>query len=529
MKKIIAICLSVIACFTISGCRNSTSGSEDFSSDSSSVSESTGDSSSSLNDSNSSETSSDDENSSSGGGEDVVEVENIPVPFEPCTIIPLSGSETKTFEELLAEAVEVGFERCDFQICTLWSEPEKEAQYYEDLEEYAQKFVDTGMAMNIVHISFGQNWDPSETNETKRAAIVEKIAGVMERIDPFNPYGYNIHGSFEPVATSGASREAKKQATIKTFRELCDRTDNYVCIETLPRTCIGNTAVETVEIVEAVNKPNMGICLDTNHLLYEDPADSVLIMGEYIRTLHVSDYDGADERHWIPMSSNECIIDWARFIYNLKRVEYEGPFAYELEIYDLSVIMDNYKMLMALPEYTPPKLENGEKEGTLLKGSTSITYFVEDADGVKGQWNVGASNSDTAHVYTKRVEGADTLVFDLKGDWSSVEIVGRFCLRFNNKTYKYDAVNNVWVDENNQPCDDIVMTGEDGSLINFGEYGAFDNTEKVWHWTTFTIKNITTNLDIVFLCSEAPLADYWGKFVPAYIKNIVWRDSMCIS
>ena len=91
----------------------------------------------------------------------------------------------------------------------------------------------------------------------------------------------------------------------------------------------------------------MGVCFDTNHLLQEDPADAILILGKYIKALHVSDYDGLDERHWIPMSNEECIIDWARLIYNLKQVGYKGTFGYEATR-DPSEIMENYQLLMSL-------------------------------------------------------------------------------------------------------------------------------------------------------------------------------------
>ena len=40
-------------------------------------------------------------------------------------------------------------------------------------------------------------------------------------------------------------------------------------------------------------------------------------------TLHVSDFDGVDERHWMP---GKGIVDWNDVIAALVEVGYEGPF-----------------------------------------------------------------------------------------------------------------------------------------------------------------------------------------------------------
>jgi sugar phosphate isomerase/epimerase len=41
------------------------------------------------------------------------------------------------------------------------------------------------------------------------------------------------------------------------------------------------------------------VCFDTNHLLKESSEDFARAVGPHIVTLHVSDYDGKDERHWM--------------------------------------------------------------------------------------------------------------------------------------------------------------------------------------------------------------------------------------
>ena len=50
---------------------------------------------------------------------------------------------------------------------------------------------------------------------------------------------------------------------------------------------------------------------DTNHLLQETTEEFIRTVGGEISTLHVAEYDGIDERHWLP-GHEEGVITWAR-------------------------------------------------------------------------------------------------------------------------------------------------------------------------------------------------------------------------
>jgi sugar phosphate isomerase/epimerase len=92
--------------------------------------------------------------------------------------------------------------------------------------------------------------------------------------------------------------------------------------------------------------PDLRVCFDTNHCLIEDNCDYIRAVGPKIVTLHVSDYDFTDEKHWIP---GEGKNDWEGIIRTLEEADYSGRFLYETggaakcrEIYA------NYKSLMGL-------------------------------------------------------------------------------------------------------------------------------------------------------------------------------------
>ncbi len=57
--------------------------------------------------------------------------------------------------------------------------------------------------------------------------------------------------------------------------------------------------------------------------------DVVRDLGDRIFTLHLSDYDGVDEKHWVP---GEGVIDWTAFMRALHEIGYTGPFNFECNL-----------------------------------------------------------------------------------------------------------------------------------------------------------------------------------------------------
>ena len=99
-----------------------------------------------------------------------------------------------------------------------------------------------------------------------------------------------------------------------------------LCVEDLPRTCPGRTADEIDYLTADI--PNVKICFDTNHLLIDTHEEFFHKVGDRIGTIHVSDYDRVDEKHWLPLSGRG-VVDWPAFCRNLKACGYKGVFMFE--------------------------------------------------------------------------------------------------------------------------------------------------------------------------------------------------------
>lgn len=134
-----------------------------------------------------------------------------------------------------------------------------------------------------------------------------------------------IHPSREPFKDE--EREFYMQVAIDHLRvlsDVCKKNGCVLCIEDIPRTCLGRDADEMLRFMET--NPDLRICFDVNHLLREDHAEFVKKVGKYIVTTHISDYDFKDEKHWFPMQGE---INWRMLQSALELADYTGPFLYE--------------------------------------------------------------------------------------------------------------------------------------------------------------------------------------------------------
>ncbi|MBO5213399.1 MAG: sugar phosphate isomerase/epimerase [Clostridia bacterium] len=134
-----------------------------------------------------------------------------------------------------------------------------------------------------------------------------------------------IHPSREPFAEE--DREKYMQIAIdhlKILSDICKKNGCILCVENLPRTCLGRDSDEMLRFMET--NPDLRICFDTNHLLRGSHEDFINKVGKYIVTTHISDYDFVDERHWLPMQGQ---IDWKKLQEMLEAIDFPGPFMYE--------------------------------------------------------------------------------------------------------------------------------------------------------------------------------------------------------
>lgn len=134
-----------------------------------------------------------------------------------------------------------------------------------------------------------------------------------------------IHPSGEPIedAERKDAMERAKEALAR-LAGVAREAGTVLCVENLPRTCLAKNSTELLELL-AVD-PSLRACFDTNHLLCEPTLDFMRAIGDKIVTLHLSDYDFINERHWLPGDGG---VDWKGLMQTLDEIGYGGVMMYE--------------------------------------------------------------------------------------------------------------------------------------------------------------------------------------------------------
>lgn len=186
---------------------------------------------------------------------------------------------------------------------------------------------EAGLKVWSCHLPFSRTMDISVLDDSARRANVAYLSRMIALCGEVGAQKVVLHPSSEPIADG--EREQRIRNSISSIGELrlaAARIGAELCIEDLPRTCLGRNSAELLRLVAPY--PDVKICFDTNHLLTEDPLHFVAACGERIATVHVSDYDGVDERHWLP---GKGVVDWPALHGALVEAGYKGPFLYELK------------------------------------------------------------------------------------------------------------------------------------------------------------------------------------------------------
>lgn len=183
-----------------------------------------------------------------------------------------------------------------------------------------------GLKVWSCHLPFSRKLDISVTDPKEREKNVRIQEHMIELASIFQPKRLVLHPSSEPISDEERpQRIVCSRNSIGRLYLSARRIGAVLCIEDLPRTCLGRESSELMALIQ--DYPEVMVCFDSNHLLRESHDHFFETVGSRIATVHISDYDGVDERHWIEGAG--C-INWPSFLANLKATGYKGPFMHEV-------------------------------------------------------------------------------------------------------------------------------------------------------------------------------------------------------
>lgn len=185
-----------------------------------------------------------------------------------------------------------------------------------------------GLQIWSVHLPYSKKVDISSIDSTRRVNAVNYVADMIRVAAVFNPKYLVLHPSYEPIAPDErAERLENSHESIGILAPIAKEIGAVLCIENLPRTCLGRSGEEMMALIEGYDE--VGLCFDINHLIYQSHEDYFKAVAKgKIKTVHISDYDFADERHLLPGVGK---IDWEPVWKNVRKNGYKGIMMYETD------------------------------------------------------------------------------------------------------------------------------------------------------------------------------------------------------
>lgn len=197
---------------------------------------------------------------------------------------------------------------------------------YKKVEALAKKHGVKLWSYHLPYYPFSEV-DLSDKEISKKT--VSLYTEIMKRASDIGIDKFVTHpsGILEDESLRAEKKEIVKE-NLFTLADIAEQNGGVIAVENMIPSCIGRNSSEMMELLNVSSK--ICTCFDTNHLIGESPEDYLRTIGDRLVTVHVSDYDFINERHWLP---GEGKLDWGMLIKTLKEVDYKGIWMYEIDFH----------------------------------------------------------------------------------------------------------------------------------------------------------------------------------------------------
>ena len=195
------------------------------------------------------------------------------------------------------------------------------------IKKAADKF---GVKLWSYHLPF-KPFDIIDLSKRELCKNSVKIMGeLIKRAGDYGIDKYIVHSSGiikrdELSQDEFHDRMECSKESLAALAEIAHRAGGNVCVENLPPKCIPTKVDEVRELLSADDR--LRVCVDTNHMLPGNPVDFIKGLADKLVTVHISDYDLINERHWMP---GQGVVNWQEVYNGLKEVNYSGLWLYEI-------------------------------------------------------------------------------------------------------------------------------------------------------------------------------------------------------
>lgn len=235
--------------------------------------------------------------------------------------IGLSTCSKKLDEELFAQYEETGIQAMEISV----NADQYDTLPWHDIAKWAERYH---ICLWSFHLPFSpfETLDISSLHREVQRASIQRLSELIKKGAAIGINKFVVHSSGEPIQdTEREERLLTAQESLYKLADVAAKGNSILAVENLPRTCLGKNAAEMIRLTEI--DPRLAVCFDTNHLLGEEPIAFIHRLGNKIITVHISDYDFVDERHWLP---GEGKLNWTAITQAFAAIDYRGVWMYEI-------------------------------------------------------------------------------------------------------------------------------------------------------------------------------------------------------
>lgn len=207
-----------------------------------------------------------------------------------------------------------------------------------DLLEVRKLLDDLGLSMDSIHAPFS-NVNIAALDGTERrkgTQLIEKSIEVCSkmkgRIVVIHPHPNELLGT----RIDCTEMRTRMKESLCELADFAHKLEIKVAVENLPEFYLegwkfGSKISELTQLLEEIEHDNLGLCLDTGHVLLKkdeiNVAQDMVRCEKYLVAIHISDNDGREDHHWLP---GEGVINWPEFLKTLKSINYKGIYTLEI-------------------------------------------------------------------------------------------------------------------------------------------------------------------------------------------------------
>ena len=233
-------------------------------------------------------------------------------------------------ENLFEEYANVGIKHMEISLAHPVDRSDIEGEFNQhkflDMVNLRKFAVEWGIDIWSYHLPFGpEHFNIAWTDSEIRNLTIRRYKELIKKSSDLDCKVVVIHpsGALIPDEIRGECINYATDA-LGDLVQVAKESGVTLAVENMPRT-LCREAGEMAKVLHMVD--GLKACFDVNHLLFDKHKDFIEQVGDKIVSVHLSDYDFVDEKHWIP---GEGSIDWKELIDLLKSIDYTGPFMNEV-------------------------------------------------------------------------------------------------------------------------------------------------------------------------------------------------------